>query len=254
MTEQEALAVLRAAGVTGAARDVRKLLAEAQDFPDAIRRRANREPVSHILGYRDFWKHRFKITPEVLDPRPETEVLVELALAEPFTRVLDLGTGSGAILVSLLAERPDATGVGTDLSEAAVLVAGDNADMAGVEPRITLPVSDWYEDIGGRFDLIVSNPPYIAEGEAKDLSPEVRDHEPELALFAGSDGLDAYRSIAKGTPHHLNPGGRILVEIGPTQAKAVQALFEAAGLEDVRCHPDLDGRDRVVSARAKPRM
>ncbi len=253
MTHEEAMAILTAAGVPGAARDLRKLEAEALDFADAVRRRANREPVSQILGYRDFWKHRFKVTPQVLDPRPETELLVELSLAEPFARVLDLGTGSGAILISLLAERPAATGVGTDLSEDAVLIAGENAVMAGVEPRITLPISDWFDDIGGRFDLIVSNPPYIATHERPSLAPEVRDHEPAMALFAGEDGLDAYRTIAARAPDHLTPGGRLLVEIGPTQSEAVRALFFAAGLEDIRCHSDLDGRDRVVSARAKAR-
>ena len=213
-------------------------------------RRARREPFSHISGRRLFYKSSFTVTPDVLDPRPETETLVELALTEPFTRVLDLGTGSGCILISLLADRPKARGVGTDVSEKAVLVAGENAERLGVADRITLPLSEWYDDIGGRFDLIVSNPPYIAADEMDCLQPEVKDWEPREALTDEGDGLAAYRAIAAGAPNHLTPAGRLLVEIGPTQAEAVTAIFRASGLEDVAVHPDLDGRDRVVSARA----
>lgn len=220
-----------------------------QDFDVAIARRVAREPFSHIAGFRDFWKSRFKVTPHVLDPRPETETLIEAALSEPFTRVLDLGTGSGCILVSLLVERPEATGVGTDISPEAVLVAGENAAALGVAHRLILPLSEWYDDIGGTFDLIVSNPPYIALSEMEALAPEVRTHEPRLALTDEGDGLGAYRAIASGAPGHLVPGGRILVEIGPTQAREVVALFRAAGLVGIEVHPDLDGRDRVVEAR-----
>lgn len=218
-------------------------------FEEFVARRAAREPFSHISGGRYFWKHWFKVTPDVLDPRPETETLVGLALSEPFERVLDLGTGSGCIVVSLLAERIGATGVGTDLSEKAVLIAGENACRASVDDRLILPISDWFDDVGGRFDLIVSNPPYIAASEMAGLSPEVRDHEPRAALTDEADGLTAYRRIAAGAPDHLTPGGRLLVEIGPTQAQAVMALFREAGLESVAVHPDLDGRDRVVSGR-----
>ncbi len=271
MTRDEARRLLAEARIPDPAGDVRRLweLADAgasekpdrldRDGPDErvlrnfrqfVERRARREPVSHIAGGRHFWKGWFKVTPAVLDPRPETETLIEAALAEPFARVLDLGTGSGCILISLLAERPGATGVGTDISPAAVLVAGDNAALHEVADRIVLPVSDWYADIGGRYDLIVSNPPYIAASEMNDLQPEVRDHEPRLALTDEADGLTAYRSISAGTLAHLEPGGRLLVEIGSTQAGAVSALFRSAGLSDIRVHPDLDGRDRVVEARA----
>ncbi len=255
MTMQEAIDKLRAAGVdTGEARKLSRLAdATGADFATLVRRRAAREPFSHLSGYRDFWKHRFRVTPDVLDPRPDTEALVALALEEPFRKVLDLGTGSGCILISLLAERPEAQGVGTDVSEQAVLVAGENAAAIGVADRLVLPLSDWFEDVGGQFDLIVSNPPYIALAEMDGLAPEVRLHEPRGALTDERDGLEAYRAIAAGAPDHLRPGGRLLVEIGPTQADAVMSLFRTKGLEDVMVHPDLDGRDRVVAAR-KPRV
>ena len=254
MTRAEALACLRAAGVPDPATDVRRLEAAAQGLPadwfaQAVERRAGYTPMSHILGYRDFWKHRFKITPEVLDPRPETEALVQVALAAPFNKVLDLGTGSGAILLSLLAERPDATGVGTDISETAVLVAGENAEALGVADRVVLPLSDWWDDIGGTFDLIVSNPPYIAADEMPGLSPDVRLHEPRIALTDEADGLEAYRIIAARAADFLRPEGRLLVEIGPTQAEAVSRLLTDGGLEVLAVHPDLDGRDRVIEGR-----
>lgn len=263
--------VLRAAQVSAPATDARRLLAHALDvdparlaamsgdavgqelqsaYLDMIERRSSGAPVSHIVGYRDFWKLRFRVTPDVLDPRPETETLVELALGEPFTRVLDLGTGTGCIVISLLAEREGARGVGTDISPEAVLVAGENAARAGVADRLVLPVSDWFSDVGGRYDLIVSNPPYIAAGEMAGLQVEVRAHEPRAALTDEADGLSAYRAIATGAFDHLRPGGRLLVEIGPTQGAAVAALFAAAGLQKIMVHTDLDGRDRVVECRA----
>lgn len=266
---REAAARLQAAGVEGAARDARRLLAHAlgvapdvlagrlgdpapaavlAEFEALVARRAAREPVSHLTGRRAFWGREFNVTPDVLDPRPETETLVALALDRPFSRVLDLGTGTGCILVTLLAERPVATGVGTDISPDAILIAGENAAVHGVVHRVVLPLSDWFADIGGRFDLIVSNPPYIAAVEMAGLAPEVLDHEPHLALTDGGDGLGAYRAIASGARDRLTPGGRLLVEIGPTQGAAVSRLFEAGGLERVAIHPDLDGRDRVVSA------
>ena len=266
---RDAVKVLKSAGIDGAERDARKLLAAAlglepakvtmalQDnmpegaeaaFAGLVARRAKRVPVSHILGYRDFWKSRFKVTPDVLDPRPETELLVEIALRKPFDRALDLGTGSGAILVSLLLERPGATGVGTDISDRAILVAGENARALGVAERITLPLSDWFDDVGSRYDLIVSNPPYIAAWEMAGLDEEVRLFEPTAALTDGDDGLAAYRKIAGKALNHLNPGGRILVEIGASQAEAVVALFRDAGFTFVEVFQDLDGRNRVVQA------
>ncbi len=250
----EARDSLRTAGVADPAGDVRRLArwaeGDAARFEAAIAMRAARRPVSHITGMRAFWKHDFIVTPDVLDPRPETELLVELGLKEPFERVLDLGTGSGCILISLLAERPGTQGVGTDISERAVLIAGANAERAGVADRIVLPLSDWWQDVGGRYDLIVSNPPYIARAEMADLQPEVRRFEPRTALTDEGDGLGAYRAIAARLCDHLTPRGRVLLEIGATQAAAVADLLAAAGLADVAVHPDLDCRDRVVSARS----
>lgn len=221
----------------------------AARFADLITARAARAPVSHLIGQRLFWGRSFRVTSDVLDPRPDTETLVALALAEPFARVLDLGTGSGCILLSLLADRPATSGVGADLSPVALQVAQDNAARLGVGDRVAFVVSDWCAAVTGTFDLIVSNPPYIAAAEMPGLAPEVRDHEPHLALTDGGDGLTAYRALAAQIPAHLAPGGRILLEIGATQGPEVVAILRRAGFGAVSCHPDLDGRDRVVTAR-----
>ncbi|WP_171124712.1 MULTISPECIES: peptide chain release factor N(5)-glutamine methyltransferase [unclassified Ruegeria] len=265
-----ATARLRAAGVADPARDARVLLAHAarieasrvtliapeelspeiaERYDQLISLRAIRVPVSHLLGEREFYGRRFRVSGDVLDPRPETEALIEAALSEPFGHVLDLGVGSGCILITLLAERTSATGLGVDLSEAACLQASANAVQHQVQNRIEIIKSDWFGDINGNFDLIVSNPPYISLPEMAELSPEVREHEPRMALTDEGDGLGAYRRIAAGVPDFLLPGGRLLVEIGPTQGLSVSALFDAAGLVDIRIIPDLDGRDRVVFAR-----
>lgn len=262
---------LRQAGVEDAARDARLLLGHALGiapnrltlhmadllppeaaarFEAAIAARAARQPVSQITGRRLFWGRSFHVTRDVLDPRPETECLIAAALSAPFATVLDLGTGSGCILVTLLAERPGARGVGVDLSDAALAIARENAAALGVGPRADFRDSDWFAQVSGRFDLIVANPPYIAAAEMPTLAPEVRDWEPHLALTPGGEGLEAYRAIATGAGAHLAPGGRLLVEIGPTQGLAVAALFRAAGLQGMAILPDLDGRDRVVAATA----
>lgn len=273
MTGNEALRLaiprLQAAGITDAPRDARALLAHAAGiapdrltlhladpltpeaetaFATAITRRTNREPVSHITGTRLFWGRPFRVTPDTLDPRPETEILVEEALQEPFLKLLDLGTGTGCILLSCLAGMPMATGTGTDIHPATLTVAEENARSLNLAPRARFLLSDWFTAIPGRFDLIVSNPPYITEDEMAALSPEVL-HEPRRALTPGGDGLDPYRAIARGAPARLMPQGRLIVEIGPTQGATVAALFAAQGLTDIRILPDLDGRDRVVSAR-----
>ncbi|WP_171618846.1 MULTISPECIES: peptide chain release factor N(5)-glutamine methyltransferase [unclassified Ruegeria] len=265
-----ATARLRAAGVDDPARDARLLLAHAarieasrvtliapeelqpeiaERYDQLISLRAIRVPVSHLLGEREFYGRKFWVSRDVLDPRPETETLIEAALSAPFDHVLDLGVGSGCILITLLAERTSASGVGVDLSEAACLQASANAVEHHVEGRVDIVRSNWFENIDGQFDLIVSNPPYVSVEEMADLSPEVKEHEPRMALTDEGDGLGAYRRIAASAPDFLLPGGRILVEIGPTQAKKVGALFDAAGLVDVRVIPDLDGRDRVVGAK-----
>ena len=264
---RQANAVLAEAGLSGAPRDARRLMAAAlgigadrvtlhmQDGLDDIEEatffasvyaRAEGAPVSHLVGGRDFFGRWFVVSADVLDPRPETEILVQEALSAPFADVLDLGTGSGAILLTLLAERSEATGLGSDVSQAAVRVAERNAAALGVANRAHFEVSDWYAAIGGGFDLIVSNPPYIAADEMDALQREVRLYEPRIALTDEADGLSAYRKIVAGAPAHLRPGGRLMVEIGPTQAQAVTAMMTAAGFEGISVIPDLDGRDRVV--------
>ncbi len=263
-----AVARLRAAGVEDAAGDARRLLAfalglapermavppdgltdaEAGRFATAVAARAARQPVAQITGERLFRGRSFRVTRDTLDPRPETEALVDAALAAPFTRALDLGTGTGCILVTLLAERPGTAGLGVDLSPEALAVARDNAARHGVAADFAL--SDWFAAIEGRFDLIVANPPYIAAAELAGLAPEVRDWEPHLALTPGGDGFGAYRAIAAGALAAMAPGGRLMVEIGPAQAAAVAALFAASGLSGIAVLPDLDGRDRVITARA----
>ena len=265
----QAVADLRAAGIDDPARDARWLLAHVLGmtpdrlsidmpadlgaaepaFGEAVARRAAREPVSHITGKRFFWGQLFHVTPDVLDPRPETEELVAEGLSGPFTRVLDLGTGSGCILLSLLAEREAATGLGVDLSPEALAVAERNRTELELEEQAELAVSDWFAGVEGTFDLIVSNPPYITEAEMAELAPEVR-REPAMALTPGGDGLSAYRIIAAGAGSHLVPGGRLAVEIGWQQGEDVVEIFRAAGLEGIGIRTDLDGRDRVVRARA----
>jgi release factor glutamine methyltransferase len=269
--EALAPAVLRldAAGVEGAARDARVLLAhalgiapdrltlhlpdemtppQAEAYESALQAREARQPVAQITGRRLFWGLPFRVTRDTLDPRPETEALVAEALSRPFLKVLDLGTGTGCILLSCLKGMPIAQGVGVDISPQALAVARENATSLGLERRARFLKSDWFSAVSGAFDLVVSNPPYIAAAEMPDLAPEVRDWEPGLALSLGGDGLDAYRVIARGAPARLMPGGRLLVEIGPTQGAAVAGFFHAAGLQDIRILPDLDGRDRVVCA------
>ncbi len=274
MTAAEALraaiARLTAAEIPDAPRDARRLLAfamgiapdrvslhlpdaldpkQAAAFDAAIADRIARRPVSQITGQRQFFGRTFRVTADTLDPRPETEILVAAALERPFVKMLDLGTGTGCILLSCLAGMPFATGTGTDQSAAALAVAAGNAEALGLAKRARFRQADWLSGISGKFDLILSNPPYIAEDEMAGLSPEVRDWEPRAALTPGGDGLDAYRAIAAGAGARLMPGGRLGLEIGPTQAGAVTALLAAAGFEKVEVRPDLDTRDRVILAR-----
>jgi release factor glutamine methyltransferase len=223
-----------------------------------VRRRASREPISRITGTREFYGQSFLVDESVLDPRPDTETLIEVALAliektgrreEPL-RLLDLGTGTGCILLTLLAELPKAHGLGTDLSPAALRLAEANARRLGVAGRASFLASDWLDAIHGEFDLIVSNPPYIASGEIERLAPEVAHHDPYLALDGGPDGLKAYRRIAAGAARLVAPKGAILVEIGASQAPAVAGLLRDGGflVENDGLSFDLGGRPRVVVA------
>lgn len=236
----------------------RPLTAEQEaTLEDYVARRALREPVSHILGRKGFWKIMLSVTPDVLTPRPDTETLVEYVLRDfpeqaPWS-ILDLGVGSGAIILALLAERPAAKGLGVDVSEEALAVARENAANLGLARRVALLRGDWAFGLGDdSFDLVVSNPPYIAKPVIATLEPEVRDHEPHLALDGGEDGLDAYRTLAPEILRVLKPGGRFAVEIGYDQKDAVEALFRDAGAAGVQTLRDLGDRDRVVAGTKKP--
>lgn len=261
---------LAEAGIETPARDARRLLAHAAGIaPDrltlhlraalspeaaarydaALAARAARRPVARITGTRLFWGRPFAVTDAVLDPRPETETLVAAALEASFAHLLDLGTGSGILAVTLLAERPAATGCASDIDAAALEVARANARAHGVADRLALCRADWAEGVRGPFDLIVSNPPYIPAADVPALAPEVRDHDPRHALTDGADGLSAHARIARAAPGLLAPGGRLIVEIGTGQEAAVAALFSAAGLAVAPPRADMDGRARAILAR-----
>jgi len=230
-----------------------KCLTEAQleEFSKVIQRRLRRVPVSHILGYRDFFEHRFIVTPDVLDPRPETELLVVEALKESFQNVLDLGTGSGCILLSLLAKKTNVQGVGIDNSAAAISIARRNAKNLHLESRVRLNVSDWFSNVGKqKFDLIVSNPPYIHPNQLELLSPEVL-QEPMLALTDNEDGLNAFKEIATNAQKFMVAGGRLIFEIGFDQGLEVVEILNISGFQDIRVLPDLNGSDRIVSCCSK---
>jgi release factor glutamine methyltransferase len=274
---KEAQTRLKAAGVDSPAIDARLLLEAAagvtrvevvtdphREIPadaaaaldDYVTRRTRREPVSRILGRKGFWKLILTVTPDVLTPRPDTETVVDIALrnfpeAMSFS-VLDIGTGSGAILLAILAERPAAKGLGTDLSEEALAVARDNAASLDLGGRAAFLRTSWAEGLGeDGFDLVGSNLPYIRSAEIETLDPEVRDHEPRLALDGGPDGLEAYRVLAPEVLRVLKPGGMFAVETGWDQGAEVKALFEAAGAQGVEIVKDLSDRERVVAGSKK---
>jgi len=245
-----------AAGVTRTdiLTDPQRLLTPEQTatFDDYLSRREQREPVSHILGRKGFWKIMLSVTRDVLTPRPDTETVVEIALAAfPETasfNVLDLGVGSGAILLAILAERPGARGLGVDVSDEALAVARENAANLDLNTRCALLRGDWTAGLAdANFDLVVANPPYIPTADIDTLEPEVRDHEPRIALDGGSDGLDAYRLLAPEILRVLKPGGVFAVEIGHDQSNDVEALFRSAGGFNVTTVKDLADRDRVVT-------
>ena len=268
---------LEAVGLTGPVIDARLLVEAAADATRAdiigdpyrvlsadqmqtletyVSRRERREPVSHILGRKGFWKIMLSVNSHVLTPRPDTEVIVDMILkaipeAQSFS-ILDLGVGSGAILLSILAERPGGKGLGVDVSEDALAVARENAANLGLAGKIALLRGDWTTGLGDSgFDVVVSNPPYIASAVIETLEPEVRVHEPRLALDGGADGLDAYRILAPEILRVLKPGGIFAVEIGFDQKEAVEALFRSAGAQDINTVLDLANHDRVVMGKKK---
>ena len=224
---------------------------------DASGRRKRGEPPYRILGMRSFYGLEFKLSKDTLEPRPDTEVLVDLVLNlvkgrkdEPLD-ILDLGTGTGAICLALLASLPLARGTSTDLAQGALGTARENAALNGLSERFRTVRSDWFENLSGRYDVIVSNPPYIRSDIVPTLDREVREHDPLLALDGGADGLDAYRAIAKGAVTFLNPSGIVAVETGYDQKNAVRKIFEAAGFEQVAAAKDLAGNDRAQAFKAK---
>jgi len=219
-------------------------------------RRRRREPIAYITGNREFYRRSFEVSKAVLIPRPDTETLIERALEllpqDSRARVLDLCTGSGAIAITLAAERPETQVVATDLSEAALELAQRNAERHGVRDRIEFVHGDLYAALASdaRFDLIAANPPYIPDAELPQLQPEIRDHEPRLALASGPDGLSHLQRLAAGARAHLNPGSSVLFEVGAGQSADVERMLIDAGLQEARSHKDLGGIPRIVEARA----
>jgi release factor glutamine methyltransferase len=269
---RDATARLDAAGVEDARRDARLLLAEAlgvephrltlepqTEVPQAaaarfagfVAARADRVPVSRILGRREFWGLTFRLSPATLDPRPDSETLVEAVLkacpdrTAPL-RVLDFGTGTGCLLLAVLSEYPAATGLGIDKAEAAVETASANAADLGLAGRAEIRLGDWGQGVEGPFDIILSNPPYIEAAVVPGLAPEVARHDPLLALAGGADGLDAYRALLPHVARLLAPRGRAFLELGQGQAAAVAALALACGLRQRALHADLAGTARCL--------
>ncbi len=227
--------------------------AQLSALETAAARRLAGEPVSRILGFREFWGLRFKITPDTLDPRPDTERLVEMAVESmkdnPPRKILDLGTGTGCILLSLLSEFPEATGIGIDINQGAVDVSRENMESIGLSGRASFRQGNWTDSLTeseGPFDLIVSNPPYIPESAIESLAAEVRNHDPILALAGGKDGLDPYRILVTEIKKFLSPQGRAFFEIGQNQHADLARLVEESGLRLVRIGADYAGILRVV--------
>ena len=222
---------------------------EKRVFWNFVAKRANGMPVSRIIGKRLFWGRYFQVTKDVLDPRGDTELLISLTLNENFSSFLDLGTGSGNLGVTISAERLDAFGVASDISSRALGVAKENAKLHGVSDRLKFKQSNWFEKLEGKFDIIVSNPPYIAESELPFLQREVKAYDPKIALCLGEDPLVAYRNIAREAKFFLETGAAILVEIGFAQGEAVEQIFFKNGYNSISVHKDFGGNDRVVRAR-----
>lgn len=278
-TWKDAQARLKAAGIDSPSIDARILLEAAtgagrvdiltdpyravtpeqtRQMDHYLERRLRREPVSKILGKKGFWKIMLNVTPDVLSPRPDTEVIVDIATLafapQQSFEMADLGTGSGCILLATLAERPAARGVGTDISTEAIAVARENAANLDLNNRCTFLRTEWATGFADNsFDLVVSNPPYIPTKDIATLDPEVRDHDPHLALDGGEDGLEPYRVLAPEIKRVLRPDGIFAVEIGWDQGPQVKALFEQAGFSDVKVVKDLGDRDRVVTNGPDPK-
>ena len=269
-----AAARLRAAGVESPRREARLLLAHvlharqediiagrlppisaenALAFEAVVSRREKREPLAYIVGHREFWSLDFAVGPGVLVPRPESELLIEEALKhfpdrDAPLRVLDLGTGSGCLLLSFLSERPNAQGLGIDLSQDALAVAGQNAATLQLSERAQFERGNWLENVFGAFDAILINPPYIPRAALDGLQPDVRSYEPQRALDGGPDGLNAYRDIAAGLKERMTAGGYAFFEVGQGQAPAVEALLSQQGLTVEGTVCDLAGIPRCVIA------
>ena len=261
---------LSKSGIEGAARDARILTAFALEIPISelslkinqqvsekiiveleklILRRINREPISKILGRRDFWGRTFSINENVLDPRGDTETLIDFVIEKPVKSVLELGTGSGAIAVTLACEWKEVHVTATDISENALSLAKINAEKFNVQNKIHFLTSDWFENVKGAYDLIISNPPYIGLTEKDEISAEVIKYDPEIALFAGRDGLDAYRRIIPSLTKFLNPDGFVALETGASQSNQVKNMMNAVGFIDAKIVKDLSGKDRLVAAK-----
>ncbi len=229
---------------------------QARLFRDAAARRVAGEPLARITGHREFWSLDFILSADTLVPRPDTETVVEAVLSEitdssAALSVLDLGTGSGCILLALLSELPNARGTGIDISQAAIETAGENARRLGLDSRAAFQTGNWTDGLSARFDIVVANPPYIAEGDRDALMVEVRDHDPPLALFAGNDGLAAFRALIPGLAGVLAPGGLVALECGAGQGPKVAEMLALAGFDPARLVADTGGHDRVVVARRR---
>ena len=257
-------------GIESAARDARILAAHALEVPISdlslkindkvsaeiifeleklMLRRINREPISKILGRRDFWGRTFSINKNVLDPRGDTETLIDYVIEKPVRSVLELGTGSGVIAVTLACEWREVNVTATDISEDALALAEINAAKFNVENKIQFVKSDWFNNVEGMYDLIISNPPYIGWIEKDKLSNEVRKYDPKIALFSGYDGFDAYKSIIPKLTKFLNPDGFVILEIGASQSKQVKNILNSSGFFDVELVKDLSGKDRAIVAK-----
>ena len=257
-------------GIESAARDARVLTAYALEVPISdlslkindkvsaniiskleklILRRINREPISKILGRREFWGRTFSINKNVLDPRGDTETLIDYVIEKPVKKVLELGTGSGVIAVTLACAWKEVQVTAVDISEDALLLAQINAEKFNVENKIQFLKSDWFENVEGIFDMIISNPPYIGWVEQDKVSAEVKKYDPEIALFAGYDGFDAYKKIIPSLSKFLNKDGLVVLEIGATQSSKVKDIMNSSGFFGIEIIKDLSGKERAVAGK-----